>query len=80
MAELLLRDMDQGVMAGLEARAVRRGVSPEEAAKEILKASVAPPPLTREEILAQMAACRSRTVLENPTTTLDVIREMRAEE
>ncbi len=80
MAELLLKDLDQGVMAGIEAQAVRRGVSPEEAAKEILKASLSNTPHTKEEALAYMATCRSRTVKENPATTLEVLREMRTEE
>lgn len=57
MGQILVRNLDDGVIAALRRRAQRTGISLEEAARQALAAAVG---VSREEALAKFDAVRAR--------------------
>lgn len=74
MAQVLVRNLDDEVVARLRERARRTGRSLEQQLREILTAAAEP---EREEILAEMDRIRAMTPPVPQTDSSDLIREDR---
>lgn len=74
MGQMLIRNLDDDVIARLKARAQRRRTSAEEEARQALAASVA---LDREAILARLDAVAEMNGPQSGPTSLDILRSFR---
>ena len=77
MAQVIVRNLDDKVVATLKERAARRGRALEHELREILTRAARP---TRTELVAEMARCRAMTPKAHRTAAEDIIREIRDEE
>lgn len=74
MAQVLVRNLDDEVVARLRERARRAGRSLEQQLREILSAAAQP---DRDEILAEMDRIRAMTPAVRQTDSAELIREDR---
>lgn len=74
MGQVIVRDLDDGVIAALEARAAKHGKSLEQELREILVAAAKP---SREELLAELDRIRAMTRPGPRPLAEDIIREDR---
>ena len=77
MAQVLIRNIDEQVMERLRARAAERRQSLEQTLREVLAEAARPSP---QELLDELAACRTLTPDSHRTPAEDIIREIRDEE
>ena len=77
MAQVLVRNLPDEVIATHRARAKARGVSLEQELREVLRRAARP---TKEELLEEMARCRAMTPPGHRTPAEDVVREVRDSE
>jgi plasmid stability protein len=75
MGEVLLRNLEDEVIAAHRTRAETRGVSLEQELREVLRRAARP---TREELLVEIARCRGLTPAGHRTRAEDIIRAGRA--
>jgi len=77
MAQVIVRNLDDKVVATLKERAARKGRALEHELREILSRAARP---TRNELAAELARCRAMTPRTHRTAAEDIIREIRDEE
>jgi plasmid stability protein len=77
MAQLIVRDLDDGVVAALKARAARSGRSAEAEHRRILEAALRDEPVDVEAFAE--AAARLRARFKSSVDSTDVIRAARDE-
>ncbi len=75
MADLKVRQLDEGIARALKARATRRGVSMEEEVRATLGASVA----SRRQAFARRTAALRAATTTSPSPALDSARIIRKE-
>ncbi|MCW5700161.1 MAG: hypothetical protein KIT00_10010 [Rhodospirillales bacterium] len=76
MAQVLVRNLDDSVVASLKQRAFAKGVSLEQELREVLTVASRP---DRKELLAELARCRALTPAKHRTLAEEVIRAVREE-
>jgi plasmid stability protein len=74
MGQLLVRNLDDGVVERLKRQAEARKVSLEQLLREILSSAAGP---SREDMLAEMDRIRAMTPKKLRTSSTDLIREDR---
>jgi plasmid stability protein len=80
MGSLTIRNLDDGLLQGLAARARLSGSSVEDVAADILASAVQPAPgMDRAELLARMDAFRAQTAGSQQTPSEVLLRQMRDE-
>jgi plasmid stability protein len=76
MAQILIRNVDDAVVAALRARAATRGVSLEAELRDVLARSAGHP---RADLAAEFAATRALTPAKPHRLAEDLVRESRTE-
>jgi antitoxin FitA len=74
MGQVIVRNLDDAVIAAHKQRAKTRGVSLEQQLRDVLAEAAKP---SREELRARLAACRALTPPGPRTLSEDLIREDR---
>ncbi len=74
MAQVIVRSLDDAVVAALKAKAARRGHSLEQELRDVLTAAAAP---TRGALLAELDRCRALTPPGDRLLAEDLVREDR---
>ncbi len=74
MAQVIVRSLDDAVVAALKAKAARRGHSLEQELRNILTAAAVP---TREALLAELDRCRALTPPGERRPAEDLVRQDR---
>lgn len=77
MAQVIVRNLDDHVVATLKERAAGKGRALEHELREILTRAARP---TRTELAAEMARCRAMTPTTHRTSAEDIIRDIRDED
>jgi plasmid stability protein len=77
MAQVIVRNLDDKVVATLKERAAGKGRALEYELREILTRAAMP---TRTELVAEMGRCRAMTPKTHRTSAEDIIREIRNQE
>lgn len=76
MAQVIVPDLDDKVVATLKERAAAKGRALEQELRDILTEAAAP---TRTQILSELERCRAMTPKAYGTSAEDIIREIRDE-
>ena len=76
MAQVIVRNLDDKVVATLKERAAGKGRALEQELREILTEAASP---TRPELAAELARCRAMTPNGHRTSAERIIRELRDE-
>ena len=77
MAQVIVRNLDDRVVATLKERAAGKGRALEHELRDILTRAATP---TRTELVAEMARCRAMTPKTHRSSAEDIIREIRDQE
>lgn len=77
MAQVLVRNLDDAVVAAHRARAKAKGISLEQELREVLSSAARP---SRQELLADLQRIRRLTPPSHRSLAEDVIREVRDSE
>lgn len=77
MAQVIVRNLSDKVVASLKQRASAKGASLEQELREILTAASKP---SQDDLLADLARCRALTPTHHRTMAEDVIRAIRDEQ
>src|SRR5690242_7987563 len=78
MGQMLVRNLDDAVIERLKRKALERGTSLEQLAREALTAAAAPTEADRAAWVARMDALRAQTP-RSDVSSVELIREMREE-
>lgn len=76
MAQVIIRNLDDRVVATLKERAAGKGRALEQELRDILTEAAAP---SRSELLFELDRCRALTPSTHATLAEDIIREIRDE-
>ncbi|MGQ3047616.1 FitA-like ribbon-helix-helix domain-containing protein [Niveispirillum sp.] len=79
MGSLMIRNLDDSLIKGLEDQALRSGRTLDQEVALILKDGVRPPPVDRAELFARMDAFRALTAGRCTVPSEVLLREMRDE-
>ena len=76
MAQVIVRNLDERVVAALKERAAGKGRALEQELRDIITEAATP---SRQELLSELDRCRAMTPKTHATLAEDIIREIRDE-